>query len=172
MISVGHSASNSPPAIQEDVTQQKLQYNYATISRYDPLLAQIICTSAICTVYKFDMDAGEWDKVNCQGTIFVYSRAMPVAKLSDFSPSSSSDLQKFPYGLFVLNRLNADNFSLGLCPKSICQRTGSPNMEVSLDNPYIMVQATDGAMYGLWLFNESDRKPVCDALNWCLTQEL
>lgn len=161
------SASAVDGSTEQTTSQQKLQYNYATISRYDPRLAQIFCTSAICTVYKFDVELGEWDKVNCQGTIFVYSRALKPGDVA-----TENDTQKYPYGLFVLNRLNADNFSLGLCPASVSRRLGGPEMHVSLEDPYIMVQSLDGAMYGLWLFNESDRNPMCDTLKWCLSQEI
>ncbi|ANB15419.1 Dcp1p [Sugiyamaella lignohabitans] len=157
--------ANSTMPDQNNPELTKQSYNYAVLSRYDPFIAQIICTSAICNVYKFNIEQAEWDKINCQGTLFVYSRA---AK----SPDNIGDSQKFPYGLIVLNRLNEYNFSLGVTPLTISKRTGDPEMEFKLEDSFIMAQAADGAMYGLWLFDTKDRETILNTLQWCLSQSM
>jgi mRNA-decapping enzyme subunit 1 len=148
---------------QEEST--KISYNYAVLLKHDPYLAQIICSSTICNVYKFNLELAEWEKLNCLGTLFVYSR---VAKTVD----AIGDSKKYPYGLIVLNRLNLENFSLGISPVSRSRAASDPEMEVKLEDPFIMVQACDGAMYGLWLFNEADREPVLSTMQWCLSQTI
>lgn len=151
--------------VKELDDQTRQAYNYAVISRHDSNLAQIFFTSSICNVYKFDIDSGEWDKLNCQGTLFIYSR---VAKDAD----DVGDSKKFPYGLMVLNRLSLDNFTLGLTPLSISAKSGDPEMEANLTDPFIMIQAADGAMYGLWLFFEQDRPTAVSTISWCLNQSI
>jgi hypothetical protein len=151
--------------VREVDAATKQAYNYAVISRHDTKLAQVFFTSAICNVYKFDIEAGEWDKLNCQGTLFIYSR---VARES----SDVGDAKRFPYGLMVLNRLSLDNFILGLTPVSISAKTDEPEMEVELEDPFIMIQAADGAMYGLWLFHEADRSVAETTIAWCLNQQM
>lgn len=148
----------------EDVDSQKAGYNFAVLQRHDPYLSQLFFTSSICNVYKFSVEDAEWDKLDCQGTLFLYSRA---ARDGDVG-----NTDQYPYGLIVLNRNNADDFSLGIMPLSIAARTGAPEMESKWEDPFIMVQAADGAMYGLWLFTESDRPAVQKTLQWCLNQNL
>jgi mRNA-decapping enzyme subunit 1 len=139
-------------------------YNYTVISSHDKYLAQIITSSPICNVYKFNIETSEWDKLNCQGSAFIYSRA---AKELD-----SGDTTKYPYAVIVLNRLNMDDFSLGITPLSVARKTEDLEMEVKYEDPFIMVQGSDGAMYGLWLFNETDRETFRVTIDWCLNQLL
>lgn len=144
--------------------KSKQAYNYAVLSRHDPKVAQIFFSSAICNAYKFNIEEGEWDKLDCQGTLFIYSRVARDA-------NDVGDAYKFPYGLTILNRLSLENFTLGISPLCIAQVSGEPEMAVSMEDPFIMVQSADGGMYGLWLFHERDREPVLQTIQWCLDQD-
>lgn len=148
-------------ATSEDLNTSRLNYNYTVISKLDKYVAQIICSSPICNVYKFNIESGEWDKLNCQGSVFVYSRA---------AKEDVGDTLKFPYAVIVINRLNMDDFSVGITPLSIARRTEDLEMEVKYEDPFIMIHGSDGAMYGLWLFNESDRELFRTTIDWCLNQ--
>lgn len=161
----GNSTSNINNNINmTDVNSARIGYNYAVLSNHDKYLAQIITSSSICNVYKFNIDSAEWDKLNCQGSCFIYSRA---PQGSDYG-----DTAKYPYGIIVLNRLSMDDFSLGITPLSVAQKTEDLEMEVKYEDPFIMVQGSDGAMYGLWLFNQTDRETFRVTIDWCLKQNL
>ena len=166
----------------------KQLYNYGVLTLHDPKLAQIFATSSICNVYKYNIDNGEWEKLDCQGTLFVYSRRqdMPTnssgnGKRRRGKKGNASDTQDqqeqqqidpYSYGLMVLNRLSLENFSLGITPLSVAAKLDLPEMEVKLEDPFIMVEAADGEIYGLWLFHEADRPIVEGMIKWCLNAQI
>ncbi|CAN6637797.1 mRNA-decapping enzyme subunit 1 [Trichomonascus vanleenenianus] len=151
---------SEPPATKLDETARQA-YNYAVLARHDPKIAQVFLTSSICNVYQFDLEDGEWKKLHYQGPMFIYSRAPR-------DTNDPGDALKYPYGLFVLNRLGIENFTLGITPTKLTAQSDGQEMQVKYEDPFIMVQASDGAMYGLWLFSEEDRTAVTQTLNWCL----
>jgi hypothetical protein len=158
------STHNGTKESSTDTDTLKAGYNYAVLQRHDKHLAQLFFTSSICNVYKFNLEDAEWDKLDCQGTLFIYSRATRDGDIGN--------TESFPYGLVVLNRHNSEDFSLGVMPLSVASRKGTPEMEIKWEEPFIMVQSADGAMYGLWIFNEADRPAVQKTLQWCLDQSL
>lgn len=205
--SSNNNSSNNTNNAQSNETS-KQAYNYQVLSFHDPKLAQIFATSSICNVYKFNIDSGEWEKLECQGTLFIYSRQIQQqqqqqqqidnstnakgrsgrssanSSTSNINSESSTSADKgpndagdnkidpYPYGLMVLNRLSLDNFSLGITPDSVARKYGLPEMEVKLEDPFIMVEASDGEMYGLWLFHEGDRPLVEGMIKWCLDAQI
>jgi mRNA-decapping enzyme subunit 1 len=204
-----NSNNNNNNNAQNNETS-KQAYNYQVLSFHDPKLAQIFATSSICNVYKFNVDSGEWEKLECQGTLFIYSRQLHQQQQQQQQLDSSANakgrsgrnsansnnsnininsesstradeanndaadnkIDPYPYGLMVLNRLSLDNFSLGITPDSVATKYGLPEMEVKLEDPFIMVEASDGEMYGLWLFHEGDRPLVEGMIKWCLNAQI
>lgn len=198
----------------------KQAYNYGVLSLHDPDLAQVFATSSICNVYRYNLELSEWEKLECQGTLFVYSRRQDRSNASNLTAGSdnkrrtkkqgntntsggnrsvesdgnSSDTlslaqqqdqsndqdqsqqnkkqDAYPYGLMVLNRLSLENFSLGITPLSVSTKHNYPEMDVKLDDPFIMIEAADGEMYGLWLFHEEDRPLVQGMIKWCLDAQI
>lgn len=148
--------------------------NYGVLLLHDPKLAQIFATSSICNVYKYNMNSSEWEKLECQGTLFVYSRRQDMGGPNNESNQhgQSQPQDPYPYGIMVLNRLSLENFSLGITPLSISSKYDFPEMDVKLEEPFIMVEATDGGMYGLWLFHEEDRPMVQGMIQWCLDAQV
>ena len=67
--------------------------NHTVLKLHDEQIYQILYTSSICNVYKFDLQDQQWNKVECQGTLFFYKR------------------QDSKFGLMVLNRLNLENLA-------------------------------------------------------------
>lgn len=187
-----HSNNNNNNSQSNETSKQA--YNYQVLSFHDPKLAQIFATSSICNVYKFNIDSGEWEKLECQGTLFIYSRQLQQQQQQNINANSNTNeinnpepnrvadtlssgtidnkVDPYPYGLMVLNRLSLDNFSLGITPDSVAQKYGLPEMEVKLEDPFIMVEAGDGEMYGLWLFHEGDRPLVEGMIKWCLNAQI
>lgn len=224
---------NAPSAVIDEASKQA--YNYGVVSMHDPKLAQIFATSSICNVYKYNVDQDEWEKLDCQGTLFVYSRRQDVqsgnaeadngggesgsgkskrrkkqknnanitatpatttASATDSEAQAAELLQAiqgggsstaapqeqqqqqqqqpepesdpYPYGLMVLNRLSLENFSLGIMPHCFAEKYDLPEMDSKLEEPFIMVEGTDGGMYGLWVFQESDREYIQQVIEFCL----
>lgn len=204
--------SSYPQATGIDETS-KQAFNYGVLRMHDPKLAQIFATSSICNVYKYSMERSEWEKLECQGTLFVYSRQQNVnagaaagatdktqaqgtgkrrkrknpnasqsatptieqqQELQEAAPESQPQQQQqpefdqYPYALTVLNRLSLENFSLGITPLCFSEKYDLPEMDVKLEEPFIMVEGTDGGMYGLWVFHENDRPYIEQVIRFCL----
>lgn len=155
----GQTTSNGTQGQTEALTVSF--YNYSVLLRHDPHLAQLFVTSSICNVYRFNIEKSEWDKTNIQGTLFIYSR---VAK-EGLGPGNTGI---FPYGLMVLNRLSLEDFTLGITPEVISSRHEGPEVAVEMEGNFIMIQAADGVMYGLWVFDETDRQLVLSTLQHCI----
>lgn len=155
------SKNNNPSFSEED----RQKYNYSVLGRHDPRIYQIFFTSSICNVYKYDLEENQWEKLNCQGTLFIYSR---VAR----DPNDIGDTQKYPYALMVLNRLSIENFTLGITPLSLAKEfNDGSEMDINMEDPFIMVQSSDEQMYGLWLFHDQDRERTLTTLQWCLNAD-
>lgn len=125
--------------------------NHAVLKKHDPALSQIIFTSSICDVYKFDSDG--WRQMNVKGTLFLYARV-------------STD--GFPYALLVLNRNNNADFYLGIQPRQMSLKYGRPVVETALEDSVVMIQPDPNNVYGLWLFDSSDRQTVLSLIQWCI----
>lgn len=159
----GQVASNGSQSQTEALTASF--YNYSVLLRHDPHLAQLFVTSSICNVYRFNIEKSEWDKTNYQGTLFIYSRV----EKEGLGPGNTGI---FPYGLMVLNRLSLEDFTLGITPEAISTRQGGPEVAVEMEGNFIMIQAADGVMYGLWVFDETDRQLVLSTLQHCIAPPL
>ncbi|KAI8068271.1 hypothetical protein BC940DRAFT_238154 [Gongronella butleri] len=71
--------------------------NLKTIKRYDPSIVDILFQSSHSAVYHFLKDKSGWQKKNIEGVLFLVRRQQP------------------PYfAIFILNRLNTDNYILYL----------------------------------------------------------
>lgn len=151
---------------EQAIEQMKIKYNHQVLAYHDPKLAHIFSTSCICNVYKFDVEEEKWEKLDCQGTLFVYSRQQQM------NENGEVETDPYPYGVMVLNRTSLENFSLGITPTSIANKLGIENMEVTLDDPFIMIATSSGEMFGLWLFYEPDRNSVEQMIQWCLNANI
>lgn len=156
----------------------KSTLNFNVISRYDPKIKQLLYTTSHCVVYKFDENQ-EWKKTEYQGTIALYLREFqpPVAG----ERLDLAQLQRlFCYGLILLNRLSPECFSLGLLPNKVTKHyfpngvldNGVLEMDVEINDNLIIVKDLLGDIYGLWVFNEVDRKKLYQLLEFCLKNEV
>lgn len=156
----------------------KSTLNFNVISRYDPNIKQLLYTTSHCVIYKFD-ESQEWEKTDYQGTLALYLR--------DFTPPAPGEqlgldqLQRlFCYGLILLNRQSPECFSLGLLPNKVTkhffptgvQNNGNVEMDVEMNDNLIIVKDLIGDIYGLWIFNESDRKKLYQLMEFCLKNDV
>lgn len=151
--------------------------NFNVISRYDPRIKQLLYTASHCVLYKFNQ--GEWEKKEFQGTLALYLRQF----VSDvpLRPLERVDLQDvFCYGLILLNRLSPRNFCLGLLPNSASRvlypsgvdGNGVLLMDVEINDNLIILKNLVGEIYGLWVFDEEERRNLFQLLKFCLNGKL
>lgn len=160
--------------------------NFNVISRYDPFIKQLLCHTSHCVIYKFNEDLEEWCKSDYQGTLALYLRnyKAPASQVV----TTYQELQElFSFGLILLNRNNPDCFSLGLLPNKVTKHflprgveftnphTPTPplilEMDVELNDNLIIVKNLFGEIYGLWVFNEDDRKMLHKSIEFCISNE-
>lgn len=55
-----------------DIYRKALTFN--VVSKYDPKINQLIHLSSYCVVYKFDDEISDWEKLDYQGPLIIYSR--------------------------------------------------------------------------------------------------
>lgn len=151
--------------------------NLNVISRYDPCIKKLLYQTAYSVIYKFDETQENWIKTDYQGSLALYLRDFQVPTAT--SPAFQ-DLQKlFCYGLILLNRSNLDLFSIGILPNNVTNHyfpngvdnCGILRMDVELKDSLIIVKNLLGEIYGLWIFNESDRSKLHKLLQFCLTND-
>lgn len=130
-------------------------FNYSVVSRHDQELSQIFFTSPICEVYQYDSDAGSWNKKDCKGTLFLYSRITH---------------DEYPYAALVLNRQSNDDFKMGITPWATSDKSHLHKMAVELNDNLLVIHASPEEIYGLWLFSEEDRKSCLSLIEWCLSK--
>lgn len=160
--------------------------NFNVISRYDPFIKQLLCHTSHCVLYKFNEEQEEWIKSDYQGTLALYLRnyTAPANGVQTYQ-----DLQNlYCYGLILLNRNNPTCFSLGLLPNKITKhflplgvhfadlegnRPSSEilEMDIELNDNLIIVKNLFGEIYGLWVFNEEDRKMLYKSIEFCINTE-
>lgn len=181
---MGSKVRNASDIKQEQITRDEAlrlytnTLNFNVISRYDPAIKQLLCNTSHCVLYNFNDETEEWVKSDFQGTLALYVRDFKVP--STATAPSYRDLQNlFCYGLILLNRNNPECFSLGLLPNKISSQF-FPNglddssileMDVELNDNLIIIRNLLGEIYGLWVFNESDRIKLFKSIEFCLNTE-
>ncbi|CUM66764.1 uncharacterized protein PRCAT00004445001 [Priceomyces carsonii] len=152
--------------------------NFNVISRYDPSIKQLLYHTTYCVIYKFNDELQEWTKTDYLGMLALYLRDFKVPSTGRLT--SYQDLQNlFCYGLILMNRNNPECFSLGLLPNKFIKHF-FPNgvnglnvleMDVELNDNLIIVKNLLGEIFGLWVFNEDDRRKLFKSLEYCLNNE-
>ncbi|KAI8982325.1 hypothetical protein BDF20DRAFT_866276 [Mycotypha africana] len=113
------------------VARKKL--NLDVLKRHDPNICDILDQSAHAVVYKFDIDKASWEKLGYEGVIFLtQGKSAPY------------------FGLYILNRLSIENFSLQLTDFE----------EINLTDEFIIYQTNEGEACALWLFEKRDRERI------------
>ncbi|KAI8369724.1 hypothetical protein BD560DRAFT_330082 [Blakeslea trispora] len=113
------------------VARKKL--NLEVLKRHDPNISDILDQSAHAVVYKFDTEKTIWEKLGYEGVIFL------------------TQGKNAPYfGLYVLNRLSIENFSLHLTDFE----------EINLTDEFIIYQTSEGVANALWLYEKKDRERI------------
>ncbi|KAK6463337.1 hypothetical protein DFJ63DRAFT_114941 [Scheffersomyces coipomensis] len=181
MASKTNGKQKKEEVLQEQITTQealklyKNTLNFNVISRYDPSIKQLLCSTSYCVIYNFNDESQDWVKSEYQGTLALYLRDFTIPS-PDHAPQYTDLQNLFCYGIILLNRTNPDCFSLGLLPNKVTEHyfpNGLNNsdikeMAVELNDNLIIIRNLLGEIYGLWVFNEEDRAKLFKLLEFCL----
>lgn len=118
----------------DDVSFSK-KANISAISRFDQQVKDIILSASQVALYVFDGKKSKWTKRKIEGACFFYKRKT--------NPK---------YGLFILNRLDTNNFMELL----------NSTMEIQLQEPYILFRNTFKTIYGIWFYEKSECNAMAD----------
>ncbi|EMG47810.1 DCP1 mRNA-decapping enzyme subunit 1 [Candida maltosa Xu316] len=182
---MGTKVKNQTAIKEEQITRDEAlnlytnTLNFNVIGRYDPAIKQLLCNTSHSVLYKFNDETEEWVKSDFQGTLALYIRDFKIPEKKS-TPPTYQDLQDlFCYGLILLNRNNPECFSLGLLPNKISSHffpdgldnSSVSEMDVELNDNLIIIRNLLGEIYGLWVFNESDRMKLFKSIEFCLSSD-
>ncbi len=120
--------------------KQVRDFNLKVLKFHDPNILDIMDQTTFVVVYKFEADEQAWTKPNIAGTGFVVER-------------STEPFHQF----FILNRHGIENFVVSLVSEE----------DVQTEGDFLHYQDDNGAVWGLWIFEGSDRDRIGENLLAC-----
>lgn len=177
--------------------------NFNVIGRYDPKIKQLLFHTPHASVYKWDFEKDEWNKLDYQGVLAIYLRDVtggdslpPVGDSNEQSVVSSAGQQMdaaacgeslsgrdiYNYGLIILNRMNPDNFSMGIVPNSVVNKrkvfeadenTNNPLecMGVEVKDELVIIKNLKNEVYGIWIHTVADRQNIFELIKYLLESD-
>uniref|UniRef100_A0A8D8Y3A0 mRNA-decapping enzyme 1B n=1 Tax=Cacopsylla melanoneura TaxID=428564 RepID=A0A8D8Y3A0_9HEMI len=113
------------------------EVNVSAIRRVDPLVKDLVDSATHVALYSFNGPKNEWDKTNIEGALFVYKRVgNPL------------------YSMFILNRNSPENLLEPVVKE----------LDLQLQNPFILYKNKQGLIYGIWFYNKEDCERISDIL--------
>eukprot|EP00834_Sanchytrium_tribonematis_P004411 NODE_216_length_12483_cov_2.137516.p6 type:complete len:210 gc:universal NODE_216_length_12483_cov_2.137516:838-209(-) len=109
----------------------RYQINLRVLKRLNAQILSILNTASHAVLYEFMTDENQWSKLNIEGPMFIYRKS-----------------QISYTGLFLLNRLDLENFEMELL-----------NCVVTYKDPYIMIQDKE-KIYGIWIHDSIERETM------------
>lgn len=193
-----------------DDAEQALEFyrkalNFNVIGRYDPKIKQLLFHTPHASVYKWDIERDEWAKLEYQGVLAIYLR--DIGNGQDFLPPQDSTMDAsvlagsmtqgnenygqglmlsgrdiYNYGLIILNRLNPDNFSMGIVPNNVVNKRKVFDSIEDAENPLecmgvevkdelVIIKNLKHEVYGIWIHTVEDRKNVYELIKFLLENE-
>lgn len=177
--------------------------NFNVIGRYDPKIKQLLFHTPHASIYKWDFSKDEWTKLEYQGVLAIYLR--DVSNKQDLLPTSDNSEQSvttmasqnidvpsygdaltgrdiYNYGLIILNRINPDNFSMGIVPNSVVNKRKVFEASEDLQNPLecmrveakdelVIVKNLKHEVYGIWIHTVADRKNIYELIKYLLEND-
>lgn len=113
------------------------EVNVSAIRRVDPLVKDLVDSATHVALYSFNGLKNEWDKTNIEGALFVYRR-------------KDNPL----YSMFILNRNSPENLIEPVVKE----------LDLQLQNPFILYKNKQGLIYGIWFYNKEDCYRISDIL--------
>lgn len=113
------------------------EVNVSAIRRVDPLVKDLVDSATHVALYSFNGMKNEWDKTNIEGALFVYKRK-----------------ENPLYSMFILNRNSPENLIEPVVKE----------LDLQLQNPFILYKNKQGLIYGIWFYNKEDCHRISDVL--------
>lgn len=119
----------------EVVSRRELEE--CVLKKYDPNSAGIIATAPLAAAYVFDQEYERWEKVNCEGILFLYRKTYD------------------PYcNLFLLNRLNNSHLYQPI----------NRQLRLQIENSYLLFKNENGTIIGFWFHDNKYFNKICDEI--------
>lgn len=147
--------TNDDQVLAQSYSMYTKTLTYNVIIRYDPKLTGLLYETPLCQVFKYKKEA--WEKTDYNGVLAVYSR------------DGSTD--GYDHGVIILNRVTPENFSLGLLSKAKSASLGKREMVIEYQTDYIIIQDTEGNVWGYWIHEVNDRDEVYKVLKAVINGE-
>ncbi|KAI9594686.1 hypothetical protein BDF19DRAFT_386111 [Syncephalis fuscata] len=128
-----------PPPPPSNVASVRTAVNLSVLKRHIPSVKYIVDSASHAVLYEFEPETREWTKKNVEGAMFIFERY-------ENTPS---------FGFFILNRLGLDNALAYLEPHLVLHQT----------DEYIMYRSGAAPIYGLWIYDPTDRERIWQKLN-------
>lgn len=177
--------------------------NFNVIGRYDPKIKQLLFHTPHASVYKWDFNKDEWTKLDYQGVLAIYLRdvsdtedTLPIIDNSEQSvttaasqnidiPACGATLEGrdiYNYGLIILNRINPDNFSMGILPNNVVNKRKLFDLDENLSNPLesmgvevkdelVIIKNLKNEVYGIWIHTVADRQNIYELIKYLLESD-
>lgn len=175
--------------------------NFNVIGRYDPKIKQLLFHTPHASIYKWNLDKNEWDKLEYQGVLAIYLRDVSNIDYlptetelelngSQFAPEKDLSLNSkilegkdiYNYGLILINRINPDNFSMGIVPNSIINKRKVFEADEDLKNPLetmgvevkddlVIIKNLKHEVYGIWIHTVVDRQNIFELIKYLLEND-
>ncbi len=127
-----------PASSMASTSEARSSFNLKVLRRHDPSIVEIFETASFVVLYNYNN--GEWTKTGVEGPLFLFRRRLP------------------PYnGFFLMNRNGIENFSADVTPDDDLEIT--PEFII-----YRPETSGDNEVYGIWVFEPSQRMAVGDKL--------
>ncbi|KAK9364502.1 hypothetical protein V1509DRAFT_636185 [Lipomyces kononenkoae] len=178
-----HSVLPPPPAPppKPDIipVESTDELNHTVLARHDPLINDIELTSAHAVLYKFVPDTSAWEKLPCQGVLFVYSRrASTVSNGYYYQNGTDSWEEADEHVLAILNRQSLKSFFLKLEDITDIERLDE---FVMVRSPYNAVEPWEVGyedmtapkqpdVWGLWIYMSEDRATLEELCRSCISE--
>ncbi|KAK9329291.1 hypothetical protein V1520DRAFT_343698 [Lipomyces starkeyi] len=153
------------------------ELNHTVLARHDPLINDIELTSAHAVLYKFVPDTSAWEKLPCQGVLFVYSRRASTASNGYYYQNGTDSWEEADeHVLAILNRQSLKSFFLKLEDITDIERLDE---FVMVRSPYSAVEPWEVGyedttapkqpdVWGLWIYMGDDRATVEELCRSCI----
>ena len=88
----------------------------------------------------------------------------------------------YNYGLIILNRINPDNFSMGIVPNSVVNKRKVFNAPENMENPLecmgvevkdelVIIKNLKHEVYGVWIHTAADRQNIYELIKYLLEND-
>lgn len=114
------------------------QININVLKRLDPQVEELLATAAHVALYNFDVPTRRWTRKDVEGSLFLVKRRG--------SPR---------FQIVILNKKSADNY---------VEDVGG-GFQCELNPPYLLYRNKVGEVVGIWFYEETDCKRMCDILS-------